>query len=31
MNDAPNMFEDMMATEWFRTKVRASDTYAQNL
>ena len=31
MNDIPNMFEDMMAAEWFVTKVRASDVYAQNL
>jgi hypothetical protein len=31
MSNTPNMFEDMMAAEWFVTKVRASDSYAQNL
>jgi len=31
MNDTTNMSQDMMATEWFRAKVRASEVYAQNL
>jgi hypothetical protein len=31
MNDAPNMFEDMMAAKWFVTKVKTSEAYAQNL
>ena len=31
MSNTPNMFEDMMASAWFITKVRTSETYAQNL
>ena len=31
MNDAPDMFKDMMAGAWFCDKVRASDVYAKNL
>ena len=32
MNDQdPDMFDDMQATAWFVAKVRASESYAQNL
>jgi len=31
MNNAPDMFKDMMLAEWFRTKVKTSEAYAQNL
>jgi hypothetical protein len=31
INPNPDLEEDMYLSEWFRTKVRASETYAQNL
>lgn len=27
----PNLFQDMMDAQWFKDKLRASDTYAQNV